>query len=209
MGVVGLTYPTDLVSNMSIRFWKDLYSRLIITEIQDSGTGGERIEVCNVGATSTNLNNYRLSINRGTSYLTGGSWSTTIIPPGGHSYYTTTGSQLDDEGAVVSLYNLSGTNPVDEIGYGWKGTAPDPLTSESIARYVENGKYTIDWTRASSTSFGSLNSVPGVANEPEVILNEVLFNPANRTSYIELHYPGTSSSFDISGYKLGCFIKHL
>ncbi len=203
-GSVGLDYPTDLISNMSIRFWKQLRPRLIITEIQDSGAGGERIEVSNVGAISAAISNYRLSVNQGASYLSGGSWSTSFIPPGGHSYYTTTGNQLDDEAGVVSLYNFSATNVVNEVGYGWEGTAPDPLSGESVARYVDNGEYTIDWTRSSTSSFGTQNSVVKVNNNPEVVLNEVLFNPGNSTSFIELNYLGTGASFDLTGYKIVC-----
>jgi hypothetical protein len=203
-GTVGLKYPTDLISNMSVRIWKQLRPRLIITEIQDSGTGGERIEVCNVGAVTAPISNYKLSINKGSSYLPGGSWSSTWIPPGGHSTYTTSGSQLDDEGETVSLFNFSASKLVDEVGYGWKGPVPDPLINESVARYVENGNYTTDWTRSSSPSFGVKNSVTQVNNEPEVVLNEVLFNPGQKTSYIELNYKGTGSNFDITGYKIVC-----
>ncbi len=203
-GAVGLKYPTDLISNMSIRFWKQLWPRLIITEIQDSGAGGERIEVCNVGAVTAMISNYKLSLTQGASYLSGGSWSTSMIPPGGHSIYTTSGNQLNDEGAMISLYNFSASSLVDEVGFGYEGIAPDPLAGESSARYVENGYYTIDWTRSASPSFGSTNSVVKVNTAPEVVLNEVLFNPGNKTSFIELNYIGPDANFDILNYKIVC-----
>ncbi|UCH89982.1 MAG: lamin tail domain-containing protein, partial [Thermoplasmata archaeon] len=204
IGDVGLNYPTDLQSNMSIRFWKQLYPRLIITEIQDSGAGGERIEVFNAGSAPANIQNYRLSVTKGVSYLTGGTWSASSIPPGGSSYYTTTGGQLNDESGLISLYNTSVTKLVDEVGYGWNGSAPDPLAGESISRYYENGNYTIDWTRSQTPTFGSINNVPKVNHNPEVILSEVLFNLGNRTSYIELTYLGSENSYDVSGYKIIC-----
>lgn len=178
-------------------------SILIFTEIQDGGPGGERIEIYNAGKESDNLNNY--SVIRATDNTTiGGTWSVAQVNPGQYSYFSTTGTELDDDGELLNLINTTSDWIEDKVGYGQKGVVPDPISGESSARFWNGTAYEDYWTRSPVTSFGFSNIVPPWDNQTEVVLNEVLFNPQLvGDEFVEIYYTG-NSSINLRGFIIVC-----
>ncbi len=178
-------------------------SDLIFTEIQDSGTGGERIEVYNAGMESDNLNYFAISKDKGETTITG-SWSSTRIDPGDHSFFTTTGNELDDEGDLLYLVNTTSNWIERQISYGQQGVVPDPISGESSSRIWGGTEYEERWTRSPVTSFGNRNNVPPWITQTEVVLNEILFNPQNAgEEFVEILYTG-SDFVNITGFIVVC-----
>lgn len=166
---------------------------LIFTEVQDSGIGGERIEVYNAGKEGDNLLNYSISKDEGITAING-VWNIPQINPGEHSVFSTTGSELDDDGDMMYLVNTSSGWIEDHTGYGQRGVVPDPISGESSARFWNGTAYEEYWTRSPITSFGLFNNVPPRDSQPEVVLNEVLFNAQMvGDEFVEIHYKGNSS----------------
>jgi hypothetical protein len=180
---------------------------LIITEIVDSG-GNEYIEIYNAGRVTANLNDYDITLDRGSSWLTSGTWSTTSIPPGGYAYYEITGGEsLDDQGDTIYIVNTSIPEMLinNEVSYGQKGTVPDPIPGESVARYWDGTKYKDEWARDPTPTVGSENDGPGEVDFQYVVLNEVLYNPGTREAFIELRYvgyPGNNPDIDVDSWIL-------
>lgn len=178
-------------------------SALIFTEIRDSGTGGERIEIYNAGEESDSLNYYTISKDEGKTAITG-SWSTTQIDPGDYSFFTTAGNELDNDGDLLFLVNTSSNWIESRIGYGQQGVVPDSVSGESTSRVWSGTAYEDRWTRSPVTSFGSRNNVPPWIAQTEVMLNEVLFNPQNDgEEFVEIYYTG-NDSVNISGFIVVC-----
>jgi hypothetical protein len=174
---------------------------LIITEIVDSG-GDEYIEIYNSGTLSADISDYGITLDWGTSWLTSGSWSAGIIPPGGYGYYQIPAGldELDDQGDTISIVNTSSSvNLVtDRIGYGQKGTVPDPIPGECVSRYWNASKYDDTWARDPTSTIGSQNDGPGEVVIKYVILNEVFFNPVSPSDgFIEVTYVGDENDPDV------------
>jgi fibronectin type 3 domain-containing protein len=114
-------------------------------------------------------------------------WSMATIPAnGGHEFSTSlTAGNPGDEGDTISLYYDDGGGPVlmDIVSFGVYGVAPDPLSTESTARFWDstafdlNMEYTDEWTRDDIPTWGAQNNVPAINSSSFVILNEVMFNP--------------------------------
>ncbi|MFQ5884283.1 MAG: lamin tail domain-containing protein, partial [Thermoplasmata archaeon] len=178
-------------------------STLIFTEIQDDGMGGERIEVYNAGKESDNLNNYAISRDGGITRISG-AWSVPQIDPGKHSFFTTTGNELNDDGDLLYLVNTSSNWIERQISYGQRGVVPDPISGESSSRFWSGTEYQDYWTRSLDTSFGFRNNVPPWKAQTEVVLNEVLFNPQNAgEEFVEIYYTG-NASVNITGFVVVC-----
>ncbi|UCE37261.1 MAG: hypothetical protein JSW00_17580 [Thermoplasmata archaeon] len=188
---------------------------LLITEIQDSPDGNEWIEVYNPALAAINLQDYKISLDYGTTFIDG-SWSNPLINFGEYSIWTpTVVGLLNDEGALISIHNF--THPkksmFDVVGYGQNGIAPDPVAGESCARYWDtiNLKYKDSWSRNESTgpSPGAVNNNPEVNPTPLIMLNEVSFYPfIPQYGFIELIYIG-DNSIDISNYKIVCDSEYI
>ncbi|UCE36066.1 MAG: VWA domain-containing protein [Thermoplasmata archaeon] len=180
---------------------------LIITEIVDSG-GIEYMEVYNEGRVTADINDYGITLDRGGSWLSSGTWSTPSISRGGYAYYEiTVGGDLDDQGETICIVNTSIPEMLinNEVSYGQKGTVPDPIPGESVARYWDNNNYKDEWARDITPTVGSENDGPGEVDFQYVVLNEVLFNPGLQEPFIELRYvgyPGNDPGMDINGWKL-------
>jgi hypothetical protein len=175
---------------------------LIFTEIQDSGPGGERIELYNSGKESDNLNNY--AIVREDNTTVGGSWSINSIDPGQHSVFTTTGNELDDDGEQLRLVNSSSDWVEDHFGYGQRGVVPDPISGQSTVRYWNGTAYEDYWTWTWVSTFGSNNVAQAWISDPEIVLNEVLFNPQMPgDGFVEIIYKG-NSTVNIRNFMIVC-----
>ncbi len=180
---------------------------LTFTEIQDSGPGGERIEVYNDGEVATDLVNYVVSTDGGDTIISG-SWSVGRIDPGEHAYFSTSGDDLNDEGDVLTLLNVSSNEIEHEIGYGQYGIVPDPISGESASRFWNGNGYEDHWTRSVEGSFGTQNSVQAPDTQSDVVLNEILFNPDTvGDGFVEVFYSG-STSVNLKNYTIVCDTNH-
>lgn len=185
---------------------------LVITEIIDNdGIGNEYIEVFNQGNTNAILGDYEISLDGGTTWISG-TWMNqtgiiTLLEPGQHGWFVPAGlDRLDDEGASIMLVNTSlpgGQGYIhDDIGYGQEGLVPDPVTGESVARFWNGVIYTDDWARETATSMGYPHFGNGSVYNPLVVLNEIYFNASTGERFIELIYAGRSGDpeVDIDGW---------
>jgi hypothetical protein len=180
---------------------------LFITEIMDSGAN-EYIEVYNAGRVAADIDDYKITLDRGSSWLTSGLWSASTIPPGGYAFYEITGGMsLNDQGGTLYIVNTSISEMLinDEIAYGQMGTVPDPLPFESTSRYWDGAEYKNEWARDPTSTIDSENDSPGEVDFKFVVLNEVLYNHGTHEAFIELRYvgyPGNDPDVDIDGWEV-------
>lgn len=189
-----------------IYFAKTLLSSLQLTEIRDSPDGQEAVEIYNYGGADWSLVGIVLRIDgHGDVDL-----STLGTLPAGE--YRTIGDSalmdlsvditLDDEGGFVAL--VKGVKYLDVVTYGQRGTTPDPLEGESVARHWTGLRYTFDWVREPAPTFGAHNDVPTVDRGPKLVLNEVLFNPLiSSDAFVEIILI-EGEEVDTGGYLLVC-----
>jgi hypothetical protein len=197
-----ISYGTDqanmLQAAQDARSYYDV-ANVYITEIQDSSSGTQRVEIFNNGGSAKDLSTWMLR-DRGGALLTGNWVPDANIPAGGYRYIDITGGTLDAEGDAVLLYDTTGIL-ADVVYYGQFGLSPDPINMESIAR-IFTGEYSGDWSRDPTPTFGSVNDVPPINLTSEVLLNEVFYNPINPSDkFIELYFNG-SGTIDISGWDI-------
>jgi hypothetical protein len=110
---------------------------------------------------------------------------------------------LDPEGDTISFYQNGIL--IESIGYGQKGTVPDPLPNESVQRYYDATiGYSDVWERNWTTgpNFGAPNDVPQYNLTSQIILNEVLFYPNSPGDYFVEVYNKGGSAVNISGFKI-------
>ncbi len=182
-------------------------SPLVITEVQDEPSSGSRVEIYNFGGTPFSLTGVTIEARHA-----GGSSGFSLaplgtIPPRTHVVVGQfAGSDLvgpldlGTEGASVQL--LRGADVLASAGSGPYGIAPDPLPGESVARYAGTLDYVAAWNRATAPSFGSRNLVAAPNLAPPIVLNEVLFDPANAGDrFVEL-YLRAGMALDLTGYRL-------
>ncbi len=176
---------------------------LLITEFIDDGTGGtEYIEVYNAGLATADLSDYSITLDGGSSWLPPGGWvGSGIVAPGEYAYYEIAGGgSLDSQGETIYIVNTSVPEMLinNRISYGQKGTVPDPVSDESVARYWDGSEYTDEWARDATPTIGSQNDGPGEVTFKYVVLNEVLYNPnGTQDGFIELRYVGEISDPDV------------
>jgi hypothetical protein len=169
-------------------------SRLIITEIDDS-SGDENIEVYNDGSLPVILSDYEFTLDGGSTWLTSGAWSASILPPGGTADYTIPVGldELNDQGESILLVNTTSPQGIisDIASYGQKGIIPDPIPTESVGRYLAGTQYVDEWARETVPTIGLLNNNPGEVDPKYVVLNEVFYNPIlAQDGFIEIMYVG-------------------
>jgi hypothetical protein len=167
---------------------------IIITEIDDS-SGDENIEVYNDGSLPVILSDYEFTLDRGVSFLSSGSWSTSLLSPGGTSYYTIPVGldELNDQGESIYCVNTTSFQGIisDRASYGQKGIIPDPIPSESVGRYRIGTFYSDEWARETVPTIGLPNDNPGEVDPKYVVLNEVFYNPViAQDGFIEVMYIG-------------------
>jgi hypothetical protein len=131
--------------------------------------------------------------------------SGTIPRNGGYDYFIDTGGNAPGvEGDTFTLLYDPGSGQItmDQIGYGTHGIAPDPLSTESTSRYWDDNipGYNDDWTRDTTSSFGSRNVVPAVNKSSFVILNEVMFNTQDTGKYFVIINRMPGWYINISGF---------
>ncbi|UCF07304.1 MAG: VWA domain-containing protein, partial [Thermoplasmata archaeon] len=193
-------------------YYNYIATGFLITEFSDASSETQKIEVFNNGRDATDLaaEGYNLSVDGGLTPLTG-DWSPEVIPANGYSVFTLSAGSIGPEGGKIGLYqNLGGGNRIlfDEVSFGHKGPAPDPLIGESVARRYDATivDFADEWLRNASSgpTWGAPNDVGDIVSLPWVVLNSVMFNPINAVEgYVELIYKGPGS-LDISGYRLVC-----
>jgi hypothetical protein len=175
-----------------------------ITEFSDADSAIQRVEIFNLGRPETDLSEFSIFANWGQLI---GTWSSPSIPTYGHAVFQITGGTIGPEGDTIYLYHSVG-GLMDVVSYGQEGTAPDPLTGESVARQLII-EYTDSWLRNATLgpTWGYENDV-GVEGYPhyEVVLNRVMFNPIEpEEAYVELVFLGYGRiSTDISGFRIVC-----
>jgi len=176
---------------------------LIFTEIQDSGVNGERIEVYNDGKVTDDMSYY--SMTKGDGNITvNGIWSLNRIYPGMHTFFTTLGNELEDDGEMLYLVNTSSNEIECQIGYGQWGVVPDPISGESSGRFWNGTGYEDYWTNSPTTSFGLRNDVQSRDSQTEVVLNEVFFSPETPgEEFVEIYYSG-NDSINLKSYTIIC-----
>ncbi|UCE36065.1 MAG: VWA domain-containing protein [Thermoplasmata archaeon] len=172
-----------------------------ITEFSDSSSQIQQIEVFNSKFASTDLNEFFLSVDDGMTQLSG-TWDKNPLPTNEYSVFTLDSMEtIDSEGDTIDLYlDLGGYfTLIDGVSFGQEGVAPDPINDPSIgsvSRIYSEGIYCPFWIHSlHGMTFGAQNNENNaVSNSPEVVLNEVMFNPtAPQYGFIELMYIGESS----------------
>ncbi|UCG69260.1 MAG: VWA domain-containing protein [Thermoplasmata archaeon] len=182
---------------------------LMITEIiDDDSLGNQFIEVYNADGLTADTSDYNITLDRGITWLSSGTWSMSWIPPGEYAYYEIMdGGSLDGQGETVYLVNTSIPEMLisDEWAYGQMGTVPDPIPGESVARYWDGSQYKDEWARDPTPTIGFQNDGEGEVDFKYVVLNEVLYNPGTQDAFVELRYvgyPGNDPDIDIDGWIL-------
>ncbi|UCE73094.1 MAG: VWA domain-containing protein [Methanomassiliicoccales archaeon] len=198
---VGSSYP-DLLSAITSARQFYLPRSLHINEIADEGT--PRVEIHTTANVSQALTNIKLSVDGGSSYWSGGFWNPTSIPANGYSVWTLAGGDAFNgtEGDTLGLYQTSpGLILCDEVGFGQEGIAPDPIDDSLIGSISRT--HISDWVHSlNGTTFGAQNNEKPIDRTPEVVLNEVMFNPdAPEYGFIELMYIGRTS-IDLDGFSV-------
>jgi len=186
-------------------FWLEVSQAAMLSEFQDEPGGSVKVEVYNSGFGPLDVSGYSLSTDGGATLWSGGSWSSSIVAPNGHTVYSGGSSGFSPEGDTLQLYNATGFL-LDEVSFGIEGVAPDPVSGESTARaWVGSGgiSYSDQWSGDATPTFASLNDVPMPDASPDVVLNEVRFYPDPGQGFIEIVYIGTSSTpVNIDGYEI-------
>jgi hypothetical protein len=189
--MVGGNSLTDILNSIESARQFYIPRTLKITEISDEGN--PKVEICTISGSPQNLSKIRLSVSGGSAFWHGGSWDPQIIPPNGHSVWTLGGSDsfLSTEGSTLGLYNYTSGILMDEVSFGKMGIAPDPIddiTTGSISKVGET-----QWLHSlNGSTFGFQNPKDlSVVQNPEVVINEVMFHPAkDEYGFIELMYIG-------------------
>jgi len=178
-------------------------SPLVITEIQDEPASMAQIEVYNFAPTPFSLAGVSLYAGNTVVDLSplGSAPARGYVVVGAPATADLRASlDMGSEGARVELRR--GTEVLASAGSGIRGIAPDPLPSESTARYAGTLDYTVAWTRGTLPSFGARNLVMPPDTGPALMLNEVLFHPANPGErFVELYLRGIPL-LDLTGYRL-------
>ncbi|UCF08705.1 MAG: lamin tail domain-containing protein, partial [Thermoplasmata archaeon] len=187
----------DDATSIAAEWVFDQLPSLQLTEFYADGTSAQ-IEVYNPRGGDKVLDS-RWTIDVGLGTLTG-TWTVgTVLAYGGYDDFTRTGGGAPgDEGDTISLYYDPGSGSIlmDEVSFGLSGVAPDPVNTESTARFWNTSTLQYDdvWTREDTPSFGSENDVPEPYWDPIIVLNEVMFNPITTPSgrYVIIfnRYPG-------------------
>jgi hypothetical protein len=201
--VIWQDYRSD--TDYDVYFARHEISSLQITEVSDSPAGSEWIEVYNFGSKSLDAAPYSLRLSGVVVDLDPlgiiGPQEYRIIGdlPGADLFVDI---DIDDEGVDIWLKKSGLTK--ERFLFGQKGPNPDPLEGESVARHWSGERYTRDWNRETTPTVRQENDVPPSNHDPDVALNEVLFNPSNPSDlFVEVYYPGWDS-VSLAGYKIVC-----
>jgi len=177
-----------------------------ITEIQDSSSSKQKIEIFNGGGLNLDVSSWEIRNSAGAP-ITGNWIPDANLPTDEHRFLDVSAGTLDPESDIIYLYNDTGIL-YDSVGYGQFGPAPDPIDTESTSRIWNSATqlYTDDWAMTlpglSIPSFGIQNTVPMIDSTPELVLNSMMFNPMEVIEgHAEIMYTG-NGTLDISGYRL-------
>jgi Ca-activated chloride channel family protein len=179
---------------------------LMLTEFY-TDTGAAQIEIYNPRGGDKVLDP-RWTLDVGLGPLTGGWGPDPIIWKDYSTFNMGGGGPPGGEGDTIILY-YQATDTKDQVSYGTSGVAPDPLSGESTARYWDTTipGYTNDWNRDDIDTFGSQNDVPPINKTPDVVMNEVMFNPTlapDGRFVVLMNVNPSSPGVNISNYYLVC-----
>ncbi|MFQ5911396.1 MAG: lamin tail domain-containing protein, partial [Thermoplasmata archaeon] len=194
------------LANGGYSVWSASHSleALLITELVDSPTGEDYVELFSQTHGVRSLQGHRLTIGPFEVPLD----SLVSIGPDEH---ITAGSclncdlqvpglDLPEQGGVVSLYGPSG-QLLDEVAYGQMGLVPDPIDYESVSRFWTGERYSDEWTRSLPTP-KDYNNGGHFDFGNDLVMTEVhLDEVAPSNSFVELYYRGESSK-DLIGFTL-------
>ncbi|HKZ48550.1 MAG TPA: VWA domain-containing protein [Thermoplasmata archaeon] len=197
-------------ANQDIYFASYVVSSLVVTEVRDSPDGAtEMVELANLGGKSTDVTGYTLVVDGTVHSLT----PLGTLPPNVYRTVGPSGSTADlqipgftvgvagNQAGSVELRNVAALL-VDSVRYGLQGTGADPLNGVSTARFFDGAGYSDCWTLDLTHTFGAVNDGPDCALQPELLLNEILYDasaPSDR--FLELYYTG-SGVLDPTGYRI-------
>jgi hypothetical protein len=180
----------------------------------DSGPGNQYIEIYNYGKPPTDLHaaGYRLSVDGGTTFLTGDNWDKKPLPIYEHGVFTLDLTEnIPSESGTIGLFHDTGGGNyilVDAVSYGQKGLAPDPLASESTGRYWDSSAsvYTNDWNRnaPAGPTWGYQNDVPPVISSA-IVMDEVMFDPSvDPDGHFFVIFNTGPGTVDMTGWQIVC-----
>jgi hypothetical protein len=209
---VFVAWDDDRSGVAHVYFSRYSVSEVLLTEFRDAPDGsGEVIEIMNFGGLAVDFLGYTLEVDGivfpldalGTvpamQYRTVGNWPASSLKPVGFSL----GDATLNQAGTIALRDAIGTL-LDEVRYGYYGSAPDPLNSASVstARHFAGAGYADEWALDLTATFNAPNDGGRVASAPALILNEVLYDTADPTDhFIELYYTGTTS-LNTTGYRI-------
>ncbi|UCE75250.1 MAG: lamin tail domain-containing protein, partial [Methanomassiliicoccales archaeon] len=205
---VGTNQGFDDATSMAAGWIFDQEPYLLITEFSADDSTTARVELYNPrGGDKVLTTRWTLDVDLGTL---SGTWNTPgeIISSGDYAFFDRNGGAiLDADGDSISLY-YNTTTLMEQVAFGTRGVASDPLVGESTARYWDGNipGYSVEWTRngTSGPSWGAQNDVSPINPSPSVILNEVMFDTsAANGKYFVLMNLGPVI-VDVADYSLVC-----
>jgi hypothetical protein len=184
-------------------YYRNVLTGFQMTEFSDS-VGSHQVEVYNNGREPTDTATFDISIDGGSTFLSG-TWNPPIIQTYDYSVFTVSGGgSIGEHGDTIGFYE--NTALMEQVSYGQEGIIPDPTPTMSVGRYFDQStaSYVDDWTHhlVSGDTFGSQNDVGYTVANTWILLNRVMYNPIiNLESYVEIMYRGFSQTgLDISNY---------
>lgn len=177
---------------------------LLVTEIVDSPPTGEYVEIFSQSHEARPLAGHRLVVDGLEVPLDPldqiGPDEHVLVGPCAACDLQVPSLDLPEQGGTVALLDASG-RILDDVRYGQRGPVPDPIASESVARFWTGEKYVDEWTRSPPTP-GAYNTAGRLDLTGDVVLAEVHLNRTEPIrSFIEVYYRGTGAH-DMAGFTL-------
>jgi len=215
---IALTDPSVSTSRYGIHvIWKDwrlgngvfsawsasyTIEALLITEIADSPTDEDFIELFSQSHKARSLENHHIVIGDLDVALDALGYiepdEHLIVGPCSICDLQIPSLDLPEHGGLISLLGPSG-HLLDQIEYGRMGPVPDPIDSESVSRFWTGERYLNEWTRSPPTP-QDFNVGGRFDPSIDVVMSEIhLDNETSARSFIELYYKGESSQ-DLTGF---------